>query len=82
MERKLMTIALTELIENPKKMDELVQKQRAGATTCAYCGILLQESITGSRKTPRGQACSDCYYEQLGEGIEENPIVSGKVRRG
>jgi hypothetical protein len=73
-----MAIALTDLIENPERVDKLVQEQ----SSCAYCGILLQESITGSRKTPKGQACSDCYYEQMGAGIEENPVVSGKVRRG
>ena len=73
-----MAIALTELIKNPKRVDELVQFQ----STCAYCGIPLQETITGNRKTPKGRACSDCYYEQIGEGIEQHPIVSGKVRRG
>jgi hypothetical protein len=73
-----MAIALTELIEHPEKVDELVQAQEH----CAYCGVLLQETITGNRKTPRGRACSDCYYEQIGEGIEQHPIVSGKVRRG
>jgi hypothetical protein len=73
-----MAILLTELIENPERVDELVQAQ----SNCAYCGIMLQEAITGNRKTPKGQACSDCYYEQIGEGIEQHPIVSGKVRRG
>jgi hypothetical protein len=73
-----MAILLTELIENPNKLANLVQTQSA----CAYCGVLLQEAITGSRKTPHGQACSDCYYEQIGEGIEQHPAVSGKVRRG
>ncbi|MGA2801900.1 MAG: hypothetical protein ABSE97_05965 [Verrucomicrobiota bacterium] len=73
-----MAIPLTELIENPERVDELVQAQEY----CAYCGIVLRESITGKRKVPKGQACSDCYYEQIGEGIEQHPIVSGKVRRG
>jgi hypothetical protein len=73
-----MAIALTELIENPNMVDELVQAREH----CAYCGIELQESITGKRKAPKGQACSDCYYEQIGEGVEQHPIVSGKVRRG
>jgi hypothetical protein len=73
-----MAIPLTELIENPSKLDELEQAQLC----CAYCGVPLQETVTGNRKTPRGRACSDCYYEQLGVAIEEHPIVSGKVRRG
>lgn len=49
---------------------------------CPYCGILLQETITGKRRAPDGDACSDCYYEELGEGVERHPIVSGRVRRG
>ena len=73
-----MAISLTELIENPEKVDELVLAQ----AHCSYCGVLLQETITGNRKAPLGQACSDCYFEQIGKGIEEHPAVSGKVRRG
>ena len=73
-----MAISLSELIADPAKMDEKVQDQ----ATCAYCGVLLQETITGSRKAPKGRACSDCYYEEIGKGIEENPVASGKVRRG
>jgi len=74
----VMAIPLIELIENPEKVDGLVRSE----SRCAYCGVLLQETITGNRKAPRGQSCSDCYYEQIGEGIEQHPIVSGKVRRG
>jgi hypothetical protein len=73
-----MAILLTELIENPERVDDLVQAQ----AHCAYCGVLLQETITGNRKAPLGNACSDCYYEEIGKGIEEHPVVSGKVRRG
>lgn len=73
-----MAILLTELIENPIRVDDLVRAQ----STCAYCGIVLQEAITGNRKAPKGRACSDCYYDQIGEGVEQHPIVSGKVRRG
>jgi hypothetical protein len=74
----IMSILLTELIKNPARVDELVKVR----TTCAYCGIVLQEAITGNRKAPRGRACSDCYYEQIGEGIERHPVTTGKVRRG
>lgn len=76
--KPIMSIPLTELIENPDRVERLVRTR----STCAYCGIVLQEAITGNRKTPKGQACSDCYYEQIGEGIEQHPIASGKVRRG
>ena len=75
---KTMAITLKELIENPSKLDAL----DVGQERCAYCGVLLQETITGKRPTPEGEACSDCYYEKIGEGIEQHPIVSGHVRRG
>jgi hypothetical protein len=75
---KTMAILLTELIANPKILDEEANTD----ARCAYCGVLLQETITGNRKAPRGRACSDCYYEEIGKGIEDHPVVSGKVRRG
>jgi len=73
-----MAILLTELFLNPDRLDEGVKTD----AHCAYCGVLLQETITGNRKAPQGRACSDCYYEEIGKGIEEHPIVSGKLRRG
>jgi hypothetical protein len=73
-----MAIRLTRLIKNPN----LLRKLEAEQQQCCYCGVLLQETITGKRKAPAGEACSDCYYEKLGKGIEQNPIASGRVRRG
>ncbi|WCJ58052.1 hypothetical protein NXS98_09965 [Fontisphaera persica] len=49
---------------------------------CCYCNVLLQETITGKRKTPEGEACSDCYYEKLGAGVEQHPLICGRVGRG
>jgi len=73
-----MAIALKELIQNHNLLAEIEGEQQR----CCYCDVLLQETIAGKRQTPDGRACSDCYYEKLGEGVEENPIVSGRVRRG
>lgn len=73
-----MTIRLKELIESPERVDSLLRAQ----ATCVYCGVKLQEAITGNRKAPLGRACSDCYYEEIGKLIESHPIASGKVRRG
>lgn len=73
-----MAISLKELIENPQRLTEL----ELGALKCVYCKTVLQETITGKRKTPKGCACSDCYYEQLGRGIEKHPIASPRLRRG
>ena len=77
-EAKTVAIALKQLIQN---RDLLVQME-AEQQHCCYCDVLLQETITGKRPTPNGEACSDCYYEKLGEGVEQHPIVSGRVRRG
>ena len=49
---------------------------------CCYCGVLIDEPITGRECAPEGEACSDCYYDKLGEGVEQHPIVSGRVGRG
>ena len=73
-----MGISLMDLIQDPKRLDLL----RLSTRTCPYCGVTLQETITGKRPTPEGFACSDCYYEQLGEGVEQHPIVTARVRRG
>lgn len=73
-----MTIYLKDLVDKPELLEQLRQNQ----LRCAYCGVVLQETITGKRPTPKGSACSDCYYGLLGEAIEEHPIASGGNRRG
>ncbi len=73
-----MAIFLTDLIKNPLLIDELQTEQ----PHCCSCDVELQETITGKRATPNGDACSDCYYELLGDLIEEHPLVSAGFRRG
>lgn len=73
-----MAIYLKDLDENPRLLEQLRQHQ----PQCPYCGVVLQETITGKRRTPDGEACSDCYYDKLGEAIERYPISSGGIRRG
>ncbi len=73
-----MAITLKELIQNR----DLLTRMEAEQQRCPYCGVVLQETITGKRPTPKGEACSDCYYEQLGQAVEQHPIVSGRVGRG
>jgi hypothetical protein len=74
----LMAISLKALIDDRAKLASL----RLDTQKCPYCDVVLQETITGKRPTPKGFACSDCYYEQLGEGVERHPIVTARVRRG
>lgn len=73
-----MGISLKALMADPKKLDLL----KLDAPSCPYCKVDLQETITGKRPTPRGSACSDCYHEQVGELVEQHPIVTARVRRG
>jgi len=55
-----------------------------GVPTCADCKIPLQESVTGIRRTSDGRFhCSDCYFRELGAGLEEHPIsMPRRTRRG
>ena len=70
-----MAISLKDLMDKP----DLLSKE---GPHCYYCGVLLQETITGKRRDGNHEVCSDCYYEKLGEAVEDHPIVSGRVRRG
>lgn len=71
-----MPIYLKDVVAGLQKLPEVRQE------LCVECSVPLQETITGKRKTPRGDACSDCYYAELGAEIERHPIASGGVRRG
>ena len=73
-----MAIALCDLIDNPQKLADF----RLGRQHCTHCDVMIQETLTGKRPTPKGDACSDCYYEQIGEGVEECPIATPGLRRG
>ena len=55
-------------------------ERRPHVATCANCGIWLQESVTGSRETAKGPMCSDCYFEEWGAVVEQNPISSPRRR--
>ena len=73
-----MAIFLKDLIKNPRLFDDLSTAQ----PKCCRCGVELQETITGKRSIPNGEACSDCYYEELGKLVEQHPLVSAGFRRG
>jgi hypothetical protein len=53
-----------------------------GVQKCVVCLIPLQETITGNRPTAKGNACSNCYFDMLGEEIEKNPICMPRKIRG
>ena len=45
-------------------------------TKCIKCEIELDYNCTGIQKVSDGYMCDDCYYSELGEIIEEYPIVN------
>lgn len=73
---KKVSIPLKELIKNPDLLSS------NGGPRCPNCDVLLQETITGKRRIGDEDYCSDCYYEKLGELVEQHPITTGRVRRG
>jgi hypothetical protein len=73
-----MAVALRELIDDPKRLSEF----QLGRQHCVNCDVMLQETMTGKRRTPDGDACSDCYYEKIGEGVEAHPVTTPGLRRG
>lgn len=73
-----MTLRLRDLANNPNLLDTPENEQ----IHCHNCNVVLQETITGKKPTPKGFACADCYYDLLGALIEESPIASGGNRRG
>ena len=70
-----MTIFLKDLLENADIFSQLPREH------CAVCKVELQETLTGKRHTPDGDACSDCYYEKLGEELEKFPLGAAGTRR-
>ncbi len=74
-----MALNLKDLAANPKLLDDL--RSRAGGRGCVKCSTPLQETLTGKRQLADGDACSDCFYEELGKLVEEHPIASAGTRR-
>jgi predicted RNA-binding Zn-ribbon protein involved in translation (DUF1610 family) len=73
-----MAITVEQVLKDRGLLDSL----DALSLTCPHCGVAIQETITGKRRTPQGFACSECYYEQLGAEVAQYPILTGGVRRG
>lgn len=71
-----MTIYLKDLIENPDLLDEL----RVESPKCE-CGGPLHEPGEKPYSKDGKEVCGGCYYEPLGELIENHPIVSAGIRR-
>lgn len=49
---------------------------------CHKCKTPIRESVTGCRRLHDGKyACSDCYFEDLGDALEAFPILPPRIRR-
>jgi hypothetical protein len=71
------------MIYTAEKFVERVDRRiMAVKPKCADCGILLQETITGNRRTRRGHVCSRCYFKRLGQELDKHPISALRVTRG
>ena len=76
-----MPLSLTEFltaVDEDRKLLAL-NKAPSGVATCRVCGVPLQESVTGNRPD---QKCSDCYFDEFGEELDEHPIALLRVTRG
>jgi hypothetical protein len=74
-----MAFYLKDLAENPQLLRDL--RARADAHRCVECDTPLQETLTGKRQIAGKDACSDCFYDELGKLVEEHPIASAGKRR-
>jgi len=64
------------------KLDQKQLQKLAGVQKCKSCGVPLQETITGARKTAKGYVCSDCYFKEFSEEVERHPICVPRMHRG
>lgn len=54
---------------------------------CNKCGITIQEFLTGKHDVEVGVYCDECFFDELGEVVENHPIclphgVSFPLQRG
>jgi len=75
-----MPLYFKDIEKDPTLLENLGKKVRH--QKCYVCKVKLQETVTGKRKIKGRYACSDCYYDKLGELIESHPIVSAGIHRG
>ena len=48
---------------------------------CQKCQIELQETVTGNRAVGNDHVCSDCYFKDFGDLVDERPIGVPHARR-
>jgi hypothetical protein len=49
---------------------------------CMTCGVTLHETMTGCRKVEGGCVCSECYFRDFSDELEQHPICVPRMHRG
>jgi len=49
---------------------------------CSKCGNVLEDDPGDKHQTSEGIICGDCYFGQMGEMIDKNPICHPKTHHG
>lgn len=68
-----MALYLKDLVDNPALLDDVWDKGKP-VVSCLKCNQPTDLFYPGD-------VCEGCYYNGLGEIVEENPIPSGGIRR-
>jgi predicted RNA-binding Zn-ribbon protein involved in translation (DUF1610 family) len=48
---------------------------------CPVCNVPIQETLTGCRPMGEQFYCSDCYFDKIGEWLDEHPLGVSHVQR-
>jgi hypothetical protein len=80
-----MATKLIDLINDPKVRSRFFRRAEANGPRCCIGKeriTMAQMQAEEVHQIKGGIACSDHYYQALGEEIERHPILSPSVRRG
>jgi hypothetical protein len=65
-----MAIALAQYLAEAHRRD----REKGFIEQCTTCKIPLQEAINGYRAVGDGAKCSDCYFTDISNMIDQHPI--------
>lgn len=65
-----MAIALAQYLADADRRD----RENGSMETCSSCRVPLQEAIRGYRPVADGAKCSDCYFCEISDLIDQHPI--------
>lgn len=65
-----MAMSLVRFIEDAAQRDS----EHGTIEKCEDCGVPLQEAIYGYRRVGENAKCSDCYFDEISDLIDQAPI--------